>query len=509
MTSNPMVQSKSPNPGNVHRSRAGSVVALVLGTILAMLGVGGIAGGIASAVVASQQGPDGYFTSSAHGFSTASYALISPPADIGTDRIPFDLGSIRLAATSSAPGGQVFIGIGPKAQVESYLSGVHTTQITGIETSPFRVSYRDQPGTATPTAPAAQGFWTESASGPGTQQVTMDISGADVVMVVMNADASAGVSVKMQAGFHSELFGTLTPALLIAGILILLVGAGLIALGAIGVGRGLPPSSQGGAGRPSVGTATGTAVPGDVGTPGSMAEAKRYPAQLSGYLDPQLSRGLWLVKWLLAIPHFIILFFLWFAFFFTTLIAGLAILFTGRYPRSLFDFNVGVLRWNWRVAFYAYSALATDKYPPFTFAATDYPADFEVDYPQRLAHGLVLVKGWLLAIPHLLIIAIFTGSVWAPWGGSDSWGQDYARNTGFSLLGLLVLIAAVMLLFTGRYQPTLFDLVMGINRWIYRVACYALLMRDEYPPFRLDQGPAEPGAPFEPPPVDGQPGPPV
>jgi len=217
-----------------------------------------------------------------------------------------------------------------------------------------------------------------------------------------------------------------------------------------------------------------------------------YPARLYGRLDPQLSRGLWLVKWLLAIPHFIVLFFLGIAFAVTTIIVWFAILFTGRYPRALFDFNVGVLRWNWRVAFYAYSALATDKYPPFTLASTDYPADFEVDYPERLSRGLIWVKSWLLAIPHLLIVAAFTSTAWSWWGRPDYGAADDGRGVGLSLLGVLVLIVGFMLLFTGRYHRTLFDLIMGINRWAFRVVAYAALMRDEYPPFRLDQGPVDP-----------------
>jgi Domain of unknown function (DUF4389) len=94
----------------------------------------------------------------------------------------------------------------------------------------------------------------------------------------------------------------------------------------------------------------------------------------------------------------------------------------------------------------------------------------------------VLVKWWLLAIPHYLVVGVFVGGIWygTNWGGA---------------IAVLVLIAVVALLFTGRYPRGIFNLVLGMNRWALRVAAYAGLMTDVYPPFRLDMGPTSPGWP--------------
>jgi hypothetical protein len=158
-----------------------------------------------------------------------------------------------------------------------------------------------------------------------------------------------------------------------------------------------------------------------------------------------------------------------------TIVAFFAILFTGRYPRSIFDFNVGVLRWTWRVGFYSYSALGTDRYPPFSLGPEpDYPARLEIPYPEQLSRGLALVKWWLLAIPHYLVLVFLVGLGvgigWVPLGRPRLHPRPHCRRPSR---------------LHRRYHRDIFELVVGINRWLFRVVAYASLMRDEYPPFRL------------------------
>src|SRR2546430_12241682 len=107
------------------------------------------------------------------------------------------------------------------------------------------------------------------------------------------------------------------------------------------------------------------------------------PAGLKGDPTEPLSRWLWLVKWLLLIPHYICLIFLFVTLVLTTIAAFFVLLFTGRYPRGLFDWNVGVLRWAWRVAFYRYSALGHRPYPPFPIGeAPGHPARLGIDHTE-------------------------------------------------------------------------------------------------------------------------------
>lgn len=465
------VATEVPEPRSTRSVPVGWIVAVVVGAIITLLSLAPLGGGAFLVWAnATQTDADGFFTSPDGRLETSSHAITSEDIDLGADPTRDDTGvdfgdvvTVRLEVESTSESA-VFVGIGPSDDVAQYLDGVGRSTIDDLSFDPFDVSYRNTDGGAPSTEPGTEDFWVASAGGSGRQTLEWEPESGDWTVVVMNADGSAGVSVDAAVAAKSSWVLGVGVALLVGGVVGLLVGAVLLVLGVVGLARGSHLDLAGSA-------------------------SPRAPVVLEARLDAPLSRWLWLVKWLLLIPHLIVLLVLWLAFAVVTFIAFFAILFTARYPRSLFDFNVGVLRWTWRVTYYGYSGLGTDRYPPFTLGeAPDYPATLAVAYPDRLSRGLVLVKWWLLAIPQYLVLTLIGGAVGTGISG-DGWRVPFG-----GLLPLLVLFVAVALLFVGTYPRGLFDLVVGLNRWVYRVIVYTSLMRDEYPPFRLDQGGSEPDA---------------
>ena len=459
--------------------RSRRVISVVLASIIALIGLGLLAAGASVGWAHGTQRDDaGFFTTSTERFETDSYALTSDRIDLGqpgrddwwADR---DIATVRITVDNPAnPDDRpVFVGIGPESDVEAYLADIPHDDIANVNFHPFSVEYRRENagGTATPAPPADQDFWVAQVSGEANQSITWDLEPGSWAIAVMNADATTKVMADIELGGQIDYLVPIAIGLAIGGILLLTMAAAIIV---------------GGVGRPRASAEPTVALPIGADDPAAQPTSLvASPLSIEGHLDPDLSRWKWLVKWFLAIPHFVVLAFLWIAFVLLTFVAFFAILFTGRYPRSIFEFNVGVLRWTWRVAYYATNVLGTDRYPPFTLDAVEYPARLDVAYPEHLSRRLVLVKSWLLAIPHLLIV----------WASTASWGNDGARFV-FSggLMGLAVMIAAIILRFTGRYPVGLYDLIMGAMRWTYRVISYVALMTDDYPPFRLDQGGSEP-----------------
>jgi Domain of unknown function (DUF4389) len=198
---------------------------------------------------------------------------------------------------------------------------------------------------------------------------------------------------------------------------------------------------------------TQPAVPDPAGPP-----APQYPVGFEITYPTELNRWLPLVKWLLILPHAIVLCFVGIAAFFVAIFAFFAVLFTGRWPRGAFDFLVGTFRWAFRVA--AYFHLMTDAYPPFSLADDpDYPVRVTVDYPEHIANWRPLVQ-WLLAIPYLFVAGIL-----------------------YWLTGILTIAAFFTVLFTKQIPRDLFELMVPGFRWNVRGNAYAYFMTDRYPPF--------------------------
>jgi len=187
-----------------------------------------------------------------------------------------------------------------------------------------------------------------------------------------------------------------------------------------------------------------------------------YPVQLDVGYQHEYSRWLPLVKWLLAIPHYVVLAFLAIGFFFAYIGAFFAVLFTGKYPEGIFNFMVGFHRWVQRVN--AYVLLLVDPYPPFSLEDDpSYPVRFTIDYPPggEIARWRPLVS-WLLAIPALIVSTLVI----------------YAAL-------IAEIVAFFTILFSQQISKGLFDFIVKAMRWQARANAYTEFMTEKYPPFQL------------------------
>ena len=141
----------------------------------------------------------------------------------------------------------------------------------------------------------------------------------------------------------------------------------------------------------------------------------------------------------------------------TSIISWFAILFTGKYPRDLW--NLAKTYMQWRANVVAYTALLRDEYPPF--GTGPYPVTFDVDYPEQ-SNRLSVAFRLILVIPQAIVL-MFVLLAWV----------------------VTAIIAWFAILITGRYPEGLYGFGVGVQRWTLRVQAYLFLMRDEYPPFSL------------------------
>jgi len=449
---------------------AGKVVAAIIGSFFALIALGVLIGG-GALFVAQQtlQDADGFFNSPSYRLDGGGYAIVADEIDLASypgDWWPAEHDVTARLSVRTENGEGVFIGIGLQEDVDSFLRDVSHSVVRQLGDRWDDVRLVEQPGDASAATPANANIWAASIQGEGEQTLVWEPQRGRWAVVIMKADATEKISISTIASARIPILRPISLWLLAAGAL-LAAFASLLLI-----------------------TATRSSVAPAPVVAKALAQGA-YPLTVAGTLDEGLSPVLWLIKWFLAIPHCIVLAFLWACFCVFTFFAWIAILFTGRYPRGIFDFNVGVLRWSWRVAFYCYNVLGTDRYPPFTLKDVDYPARLIVAYPEKLSRGLALVKWWLLAIPHYIIVGLFTSGLWA-WTSESHLVDNAASKVGGGLILILAIIAGFVLMFTGRYPRGLFDLLMGLNRWALRVASYVSLMHDDYPPFRLDMGGEEP-----------------
>jgi hypothetical protein len=215
----------------------GRIVLLVAGILVSLLALAALAGGAALLVANhTERDSDGFFSTAEEPFGTDSYALVSEEVDIGTDGPDWlfeegRLATVRLRGSSQEAEREIFMGIGPTTQVRDYLAGTRHDVVSDFDVDPFRATYQPSSGTSAPAEPGSQTFWSASASGSGSHSIEWDVAEGNWSVVVMNADASAGVDVQLSVGAKVGFVFWVGLGLVIFGALLLAGGATMIFFG--------------------------------------------------------------------------------------------------------------------------------------------------------------------------------------------------------------------------------------------------------------------------------------
>ncbi len=212
---------------------AGRVVALVCGIVLLLPALALLlGGGVLLWADQAERGDDGFLMTSEQEFSSPGYALTTEDIelDAGADWVPLSatLGDVRLEVTATDPDTEVFVGFAPVAEATAYLDGVERTVVDDVGPDVTAADQTQLPGGAPSGAPGEQDFWVAQAGGTGTQDLEFVPDEGDWVLVMMNADGSAGVSVEAgigatAPGLSGLAWGLLGGGLLLAAIAVLLL----------------------------------------------------------------------------------------------------------------------------------------------------------------------------------------------------------------------------------------------------------------------------------------------
>jgi hypothetical protein len=206
------------------------IAAIIAAAIAGLLSLGLLTAGGALLWGDSKKDDDGYLSTRTEPFTTNTYALATDNLDLDLDGLDEVLdrdvyGKIRLRV-DARDGAPVFVGIAPTADVTRYLSRTSHALVTDVSYPDFDADYAAQPGARRPAAPAGQDFWAASAQGSGRQTLTWDVEDGDWSVVVMNADASRNVNVRLSAAAEVPFLAPLGWGFIIGGLLVLGLAAG-------------------------------------------------------------------------------------------------------------------------------------------------------------------------------------------------------------------------------------------------------------------------------------------